>query len=491
MNFLKVVKVKLKDLVKDDDIYPRQKTSWKTVNAYFEALKGGAKFPPIEVQEIKFVNDDGEEEVRTVILDGWHRIKAYEKYNEWVEKENIELQKIDEVDCFYWKDEVLEKEEHLEELRIESARRNLTHGDRLSEGDLKFQLERIVKDRPIDKLHGVQKELAKIFGLSKSYISELVGDLVEKRRMARDEKIYLLSKLGWTQKEIGSLFGLGQSTVSEIIGKFGSELSDIKKQFFSRKVPVPEIAKTNNIGELTAWRIILEGKSDLERFKLFKPGGREEPELYNVWSFEKRDTRLGIQHPGNIPGQIVMNVLYYYTEQGDLVVDPMAGGGTTVDACLIMNRKCRAYDVNPPTDSEGKPIRYDIVKWDIRDGFPDKAKNCDLIFLDPPYYNMVFELWENVNEFYDFMRFLAEESHKTVKDNGVVALLMQDMTEKGRYCLSGECYMIFREVGFVCIDHISCPLSTQQFKDYDVSKARKEKRLLGRNRDLYIFKKVV
>jgi len=34
---------------------------------------------------------------------------------------------------------------------------------------------------------------------------------------------------------------------------------------------------------------------------------------------------------GAIPGQIVENVLYYYTEPFQVVVDPMAGGGTTID----------------------------------------------------------------------------------------------------------------------------------------------------------------
>lgn len=127
------------------------------------------------------------------------------------------------------------------------------------------------------------------------------------------------------------------------------------------------------------WNFILSDKSDLE--KLMEFGGSDEdgkPKMlkyYNVWNFKDCDPRLGQEFKGRIPGQIVMNLLYYYTEQGDLVVDPMAGGGSTIDACLVMNRKCRAYDINP--------VRKDILKCDIQKGFPEEAKNAELIFLDP------------------------------------------------------------------------------------------------------------
>lgn len=207
------------------------------------------------------------------------------------------------------------------------------------------------------------------------------------------------------------------------------------------------------------------------------------PQLYNVWSFGKYDERFGIENfEGRIPGQIVQNTLYYYSEEGDLIVDPMAGSGTTIDVCKLMKRHVLAYDINP--------VRGDIAKHDIRQGYPKECKNCDLIFLDPPYFNMVFDNFQSIDEFYTFIEKLALSSHETVKNEGVIALLMQDMTEKGNYCLSGECYRIFRKVGFEAVAHVSCPLTTQQFLPQQVEKAKEDKHLLGRNRDLYIFKKV-
>jgi len=208
------------------------------------------------------------------------------------------------------------------------------------------------------------------------------------------------------------------------------------------------------------------------------------PQLYNVWNFSSCDPRFGDEHfEGRIPGQIVQNVLYYFTCEGDLVVDPMAGSGTTLDVCKTMNRKSLCYDV--------VPIRSEIKEHDIRQGYPLEAQDCTLVFLDPPYLNMVFDHFTNIDKFYCFIKKLAQDTHTVLKQNGYVAFLIEDMTEKGKHCLSGESYRIFRDLGFECVDHVSCPLSTEQFNAQQVEKAKKNKHLLGRNRDLYIFRKQI
>lgn len=72
----------------------------------------------------------------------------------------------------------------------------------------------------------------------------------------------------------------------------------------------------------------------------------------------------------------MQRVLYLYTKEGDLVVDPMAGGGTTKDVCRVMKRNCLAYDINPSRD--------DIIHHDITEGYLEEAEGCNLVFIDPP-----------------------------------------------------------------------------------------------------------
>jgi len=103
---------------------------------------------------------------------------------------------------------------------------------------------------------------------------------------------------------------------------------------------------------------------------------------------------------------------------------------------------------------------------------------------------MVFtDLYKNIEDFYSFITKLAKDSYSTVKEQGIVAFIIQDMTEKSNHCLSGDSYKIFKETKFECIDHISVPLSTQQFNAQQLIKAKETKHLLGTNRDLYIFQK--
>ena len=83
---------------------------------------------------------------------------------------------------------------------------------------------------------------------------------------------------------------------------------------------------------------------DLRRRDRFSADFRPTP--YDVWSF-RHDRAFGIPHPGAIPPAIVAHPLHYYTHPDALVVDPMAGGGTTLDVCQSMGRRCLAYDIHP------------------------------------------------------------------------------------------------------------------------------------------------
>ena len=83
---------------------------------------------------------------------------------------------------------------------------------------------------------------------------------------------------------------------------------------------------------------------DLRRRDRFTADFRPTP--YDVWPF-RHDRAFGIPHPGSIPPAIVAHALHYFTPPGGLVVDPMAGGGTTLDVCQSMGRRCLAYDLEP------------------------------------------------------------------------------------------------------------------------------------------------
>ena len=50
---------------------------------------------------------------------------------------------------------------------------------------------------------------------------------------------------------------------------------------------------------------------------------------------------------GKFPSTIATHLIFQYTNEGDVVLDPMAGSGTTCLECLLANRECHSFDINP------------------------------------------------------------------------------------------------------------------------------------------------
>ena len=90
----------------------------------------------------------------------------------------------------------------------------------------------------------------------------------------------------------------------------------------------------NGVAQLDAGtKTIHAAYKDLRRRDRFTTDFRPTP--YDVWAF-RHDRAFGIPHPGSIPAAIIAHALHYFTPPGGLVVDPMAGGGTTLDVCQSM-----------------------------------------------------------------------------------------------------------------------------------------------------------
>jgi ParB family chromosome partitioning protein len=229
---------------------------------------------------------------------------------------------------------------------------------------------------------------------------------------------------------------------------------------------------------------------DMRRRGRFSADFRPTP--YDVWSF-RHDRAFGIPHAGSIPAAIVAHTLYYFTQPNALVVDPMAGGGTTVDVCQSMGRRCLAYDI--------QPVRPEVVEHDIRQGFPAEAAQCDLIFCDPPYHTMLARRYISGGvasaPFSQWIRFLADLASNailTLKPGGYFALLLAAQTEKDLPAGFGYLdhaflgYSALLRAGFQPERRISCPMEGA-YTPQQVRRARQDGRLLGQVRDLLVVRK--
>lgn len=82
------------------------------------------------------------------------------------------------------------------------------------------------------------------------------------------------------------------------------------------------------------------------------------------------------KYRGVTPAFVIWNLLQSYTKEGDLVVDPMCGSGTTIDVCKEEGRRVIGYDISP--------VKADIIQNDSRK-IPLEDNSVDMVFIDSPY----------------------------------------------------------------------------------------------------------
>lgn len=141
---------------------------------------------------------------------------------------------------------------------------------------------------------------------------------------------------------------------------------------------------------------------------------------------------------GATPSWVIWNLLTRYTREGDLVLDPMAGGGTTPDVCADLKRRCRAYDL--------APTRPEIGKADARK-LPLDSGTVDFAFVDPPYSThleysddpaCIGKLDAGGPEYYAAMDAVFAEMHRVLKNRRFAAVYVSDSFKKGKpFCPIG------------------------------------------------------
>jgi DNA modification methylase len=162
------------------------------------------------------------------------------------------------------------------------------------------------------------------------------------------------------------------------------------------------------------------------------------------------------KYPGVTPAGIIFNMVWRYTEPGNLVVDPMCGSGTTIDVCREEKRRVIGYDI--------APTRPDIIQHDARK-IPLADSSVDMIFIDSPYgdnikYNehpdCIGKISSETEQFYNELEKVMRECHRILKDGKVLGWLIGDQWVKNRFTPVGfEVYRrlckYFETVDIICV----------------------------------------
>lgn len=196
-------------------------------------------------------------------------------------------------------------------------------------------------------------------------------------------------------------------------------------------------------------------------------------------------------YQGATPAYVIWNLLQRYTREGDLVVDPFCGGGTTIDVARDLGREARGFDL--------RPIRDDIEEADAR-RLPLDDEAADFVFMDPPYSthleysakdDCIGELSAYEDEYFRAMDAVFDEVDRVLRDRRYLAVYVSDTFKKKRGFVGiGARLFTSLERRFRAVDHVAVVRGNRKLEKPRFHKTAAEGNFFLRGfNHLMIFKK--
>ncbi len=156
------------------------------------------------------------------------------------------------------------------------------------------------------------------------------------------------------------------------------------------------------------------------------------------------------KYAGATPSWVIWQLLQRYTREGDVVLDPMCGSGTTLDVCADLGRVGVGFDL--------VPTREDIRRADARE-LPMDDASVDFVFVDPPYSTHIrysedpacigrLDAAEGDGRaYYEAMEAVIAEMHRVLRNRRYMGLYVSDSWRKRRG-KKGAGSGVFMPIGF-------------------------------------------
>lgn len=260
------------------------------------------------------------------------------------------------------------------------------------------------------------------------------------------KKIFVdLSNLGYSWKDIMRLFSASDSKLlfswTVVEKTIRGEIEDGKIEYTPKpKKEINKWAPVNFVSEkTTVWDFPQRGD----------------------WAIHSGDYR------GNWPPQIPRNLILKYTDEGDLVVDAFAGGGTTIIEAWLMDRRSVGLDVSKlaiqtmrakinemeqlankderiSLKPEYRPVILEGNALELRSIIEKSGidiSSLRLVCAHPPYLNSVKYTQGHENDlaqisspevFSNKMKIFAKEVKGLINDNGICAVLIGDVRKNNK-----------------------------------------------------------
>jgi len=234
-------------------------------------------------------------------------------------------------------------------------------------------------------------------------------------------------------------------------------------------------------------------------------------ELTSVWSFPERGdwATHNSKYRGNFAPQVARNLIEKYTNEGDNVLDPMVGSGTTLIEAKLLNRNALGVDINP----NAIELSTIALEFDYKSKAKQKAKladarnldfckneSVDLVIFHPPYLNIVeyskgtiegdLSNIGNIEKFCFEIDKVAKELYRVLVPGKYCALLIGDTRKAQHYIpLSYYVFNTFLENNFILKEEVIKAQHNCTFSRKWANSAQKYGFYLIMHEHLFIFRK--
>ena len=203
------------------------------------------------------------------------------------------------------------------------------------------------------------------------------------------------------------------------------------------------------------------------------------PQVTTLWDYPSQHYGKGMQgsanYRGATPSYVIWNLLNRYTREGDIVVDPMCGSGTTIDVAKDLDRRARGFDLQPQRD--------DIDLADARE-LPLGDETIDFVFIDPPYSTnlkysddprCIGKLSAAGSAYFEALADVYEEAFRVLKNRRYIGIYLCDVWNKKEGFLPiGAATVMQLSQYFRIVDHISVVRRNKSLKKGNHRKAAED-----------------